>query len=419
MDSKERNYIAYGLIDEVLRKGAYSTLELSKRIMMLPTEHDRAFVTRLFYGVLSKNITLEYILQKLANKPPKKSVATIFKMGAYMLLYMSEPDYAVTDGMVDLTKRIGKKEVSGFINALLRKVKSVEFPIDSGNVSQDYSVNYSCPKWIVEMIIRDYGKDFAKKFLSYTSNEKTHIRANLSQISTEELAQKLQGVERTKSGFYLTANEMQSLNKNEYFIQSLSSCIATEYYAHGVNENSNVLDLCSAPGGKAVYLAQLTSANITACDIHPHRVDLINNYAKIAGVNITVRTNDATKFNLDFEQKFDTVICDVPCSGLGVMFSKPDILINKTQDDIVSLTKLQKQILATAQRYVKSKGVLCYSTCTITKAENEEIIDDFLQEHTNFEIEKCTQKYENGYVKLFPHTDNSDGFFVVRLRRKD
>ena len=101
------------------------------------------------------------------------------------------------------------------------------------------------------------------------------------------------------------------------------------------------------------------------------------------------------------------------------MFSKPDILINKTQDDIVSLTKLQKQILATAQRYVKSKGVLCYSTCTITKAENEEIIDDFLQEHTNFEIEKCTQKYENGYVKLFPHTDNSDGFFVVRLRRKD
>lgn len=174
------------------------------------------------------------------------------------------------------------------------------------------------------------------------------------------------------------------------------------------------------PGGKAVYLAQL-GADVTACDIHPHRVKLIESYAKRMGVKLKAEVSDALKYRSDFSEKFNCVVCDVPCSGIGVMFSKPDVIINRKEGDVGALSALQYSILTTAAAYVADGGQLNYSTCTVFKEENEDIINRFLNENSNFILEKAACAHVSadgdGFVRLFPKTHNCDGFFVAKLRR--
>ena len=182
------------------------------------------------------------------------------------------------------------------------------------------------------------------------------------------------------------------------------------------------MDLCAAPGGKAVYAATLIGADVTACDIHPHRVELIKSYAKSAGVKINAIQNDATVFKPSFESAFDCVICDVPCSGVGVIKNKPDVMLNRKEEDLRSLAELQYKIISTAARYVKPSGTLCYSTCTVFKEENEDVANRFLSENPDFEnlsagCEKA-QACTDGYVRLYPQTHGCDGFFVAKFRRK-
>lgn len=423
MEAKERSYVAYGLLDEVLRKGAYSSIELNKKLNALDDERDKAFVTRLFYGVLSKNTQLEYILSRLTTKRPKPAPTLAIKMGAYMLLYMDVPDYAVINTQVDLVKRLGKKEVSGFVNAVLRKVKTVTLPLKSGNKIKDISVNYSCPEWIVKLLVKDYGADFTTAYLSAKLPEKTHIRANLNVISDDEFKKKYPQLEQSTYGLYASKNELNKIPSKEYIIQSLSSCYAVRYFASGLTSDDSVLDLCSAPGGKAVQLRQLTGASVLACDIHPHRVELIKAYAKKTGTTLQTAVNDATAVNNEWIEKFDSVICDVPCSGLGVIFSKPDIMLSRSSEDISALSEMQLSILSTASKYVKKGGTLCYSTCTVTKKENEGVIKAFLAKNSNFSVETAqienASADENGYLKLYPQTHGCDGFFVVKLRRNE
>ncbi len=419
MEAIERSLIAYGLLDDVLRKGAYSSIELNKTLSTLKDERDKAYVTKLFYGVLSKNIQLEYYLSRLIQKRPKPAAALIIKMGAYMLNFMDAPDYAVINTLVELIKRLGKRELSGFINAVLRRVKTVELPPLDSNAIKDISVNFSCPEWIVKVLVDENGVKFAKDYLGADLPEKTHIRANLNILSHAQLAEKLPYAEQTNYGFFVTHAQMKELNSSEYVIQSLSSCIAANYYAEGLANDSKVLDLCAAPGGKSVYLRQLTGASVTACDLHAHRVSLIRSYAKKTGTNISVMQNDATVYKEEFFESFDAVICDVPCSGLGVLFSKPDVLLSKTPEDLLSLSRLQGKILSVAAKYVKKGGALLYSTCTVTKTENECVVEAFLNQNNDFVLEKGKIADEKGYVKLYPQTHGCDGFFVAKLRRKN
>lgn len=418
MEAIERSYIAFGLLDEVLRKGAYSSIELNKTLNGIKDERDKAFITRLFYGVLSKNEQLEYYLSSLTNKRPKPAVALIIKMGAYMLRYMDAPDYAVISTLVELTKKVGKKELSGFVNAVLRRVNTVQLPPKESNKVKDISVNYSCPEWIVKLLCADYGAKFAKEYLSAKLPDKTHIRPNLNKITLDELAKSLPDAERSEYGIFVTHAQLKSIKKENYIIQSLSSCMAVNYYAEGISENSKVLDLCSAPGGKAVYLRQLTGAEVTACDIHEHRVNLIKSYAKNTGTELAVMQNDATVYRKEFNEAYDTVICDVPCSGLGVIYSKPDIMLTRKPEDISSISRLQLEILNTASKYVKKGGTLCYSTCTVVKAENDGVVNEFLKNNLNFTVEEG-KNAENGYLRIFPHIHGADGFFVVKLRRNE
>ncbi len=411
MTNAERNLITANALLEVYRQGAYSSLTLNKVLSSLEKQ-DKAYVTRLFYGVLSKDIQLNYILSKLTQKPPKPVVRVVIKMGLYMLRYMNMPAYSVIDNQVELTKKLGKRELAGFVNAVLRKNDSVVLPIKTGNFVFDTSVNFSAPQWLVELLVKDYGEDFTTRFFSAKMDERTHIRSNPDKITSEDFEKILSSYERTDCGYYVLHSALKNIPPALYTIQSRSSILACKRYCEGEREGIEVLDTCAAPGGKSVLIAQILKAKVTACDIHEHRVNLINSYANRMGVKVNAIVNDATKKNPALVNGFSLVVCDAPCSGIGVIHSKPDILLNRKKEDIEELVALQKQILETSSAFVKKSGALCYSTCTIVKEENEGVVEEFLSKHPEFSL-------EGDYLRLYPQEDGCDGFFVAKMRRND
>ena len=410
--------IIYELLLKVFN-GGYSGIVLNE--MLESIQKDKAYITRVFYGVLEKNTQLDYIVEKLTTRRPKKPALIILKIGLYLLRYSDTPTHAAIDKTVDLARQIGKHDLKGFINAVLRK--SVDFKLETKSMS----VNLSVPDWIIQRLKKHYDDEFIKKILA-PIDYRTHIRSN-----------KALSFEKTELGYLVTKEQLDTLNHNDYAIMSLSSMLAVKHYISDFKKNDsiNVLDLCAAPGGKAIYLKELLpNAKVIACDIHPHRLDLIKSYAKKMSADIEVRQNDATVFNpnlypsmrwnaanlppssrgvsnahdeaIQSEVGFDLVICDVPCSGLGVK-QKPDVFINRKQEDIPVLNKLQSDIITTASKYIKAGGVLCYSTCTILKEENEDIVKKFLSGNSDFKLEKM--------LNLHPQDHNSDGFFVARMLR--
>lgn len=422
MESNERELICYNLLCDVFIEGAYSSLQLNNALSLVKDEKDRAYITNLFYGVLEKNVQFDYMIRKLADKKPKMSIELLIKMGLYRIRYMSIPSYAAVNEIVNLTKRIGKSGVSGFVNAVLRHSDKVTFPEEDGG--EEYlSVVYSVPLWICEKLVSEYGYDFTKSFLACENNRLIHIRNNGRLIDRPKFEKMLSdGYISTEFGYYVRHNQLKTLDKCYYTVQSLSSMIAVNCYVQGIeNKAPVVLDLCGAPGGKSVYLEELIEgADIYCCDLHPHRVELIKKYVRRMKSNVKVILGDATVIFPEWVNKCDIVICDVPCSGLGVYKSKPDILFNKKPRDIETVQKVQKNILENARNYVKVGGVLCYSTCTILKEENENNISEFLKNNPQFELDKIDSKYASGdgMVHLFPQeNDGIDGFFVARMRR--
>jgi len=278
---------------------------------------------------------------------------------------------------------------------------------------------------------------FVEKLLLHESSAETHIRVNKKNISDLAFRKKYPTIAKNKSelGYYVTHNVeksgLQRVEQSEYVIQSLASMRAVHKYLEPICSGDkkstdadtradkevnkytpkNILDLCAAPGGKSIYLKELLpSAKIIACDIHDHRVELIKKYADSVGVKINVQKNDATVFNPEFENQFDLVICDAPCTGIGIAAKKPEILWNRKESDITELQKLQLRILSTAQRYVKDGGRLSYSTCSLFKAENEIVANRFLKAHSNFTQDGLP-------LTLFPHIDHCDGFFAINFRK--
>ncbi|MCL2370138.1 MAG: methyltransferase domain-containing protein [Firmicutes bacterium] len=389
----------YDILKEVYVGGAYAGIALDNALKTIDDERDKAYITRVFYGVIEESVRSDYVISKLCAKKPKTAIVIILKIGLYCLNNMDMPDYAVVNNCVELTKAIGKKELSGFVNATLKKAKTIELS------DNDLSIKYSYPKWIIDMLIKDYGVEFAEAFVKFKSDTLTHIRA-----TTGHNAELFANLTKSKLGYYATGNQLAKLPPKSYFVQSLASMTVCRTLD---NDNpSNILDLCSAPGGKAVYLKQLhPNAEITACDIHPHRLDLIRLYAGKAGVTLKIVHNDATVLEEKWLDSFDAVMCDVPCSGLGVAGQKPDILLNRKPEDIANFAKTQSKILRTAGKCVKVGGHIVYSTCTVLKKENEQVVDAFLRENKTFEK-------SGEYIKLFPHIDNTDGFFIAKLVRK-
>lgn len=423
MTSLERQKIIYDALCKVYKDGAYSQIQLDEALSVDGlSQEDKAYITAYFYGVIEKDTALEYFIGKLSAKRPKPAIVVLLKMGIYGARYSQTPLYAVIDNTVTLCKEVGKKEVSGFVNAVLRKCKECPLP-DKKDKALYLSVLASVPTWLAKAMIVDYGEEKATAILTTSLLTDTHIRLNYDKITDEEFEKKVTTFTKSKYGYYVKPEVFKKLKPDEFTPMSLASMIATTCYKSLIKDGARVLDTCSAPGGKSVYLSSLGNFSITACDIHPHRVELIKKYAKRMGARLDdVIVNDATILKEEWQNTFDAVICDAPCSGIGVISSKPDILLNRKEEDIVELAKLQLKILTTSAKYLKEDGVLFYSTCTVLRRENDNVVKNFLSINPDFEVVKIevdgVSSDKRNYVRLLPSENGTDGFFIVALKRK-
>ena len=420
-----KNYIlfSYQALSSIYKDGAYSTIALNELLPYLDN-HDKAIVTKTVYGVIEHNEEFSYMLKKLCKKSPRPSVRICLRIGMYYLKYMdSIPDYAVVNEIVELTKTV-KKEQAGFVNATLKAYKKVMNDLPDG--MEGLGIAYNIPLWLLDEYIKEYGLDKTAEIFS-NKNKHTHVRLNLNRITELEfesvLAERKVNYQKTIYGYLIEstgvfANEIKRglLTPMALNSQTICKVLVPD------KAKSDVLDLCSAPGGKAVYIAE-NNPDITvyAVDIHEHRVNLIKDYAHRMGVtNIVANVWDSTILNNEWINKFDYVLLDVPCSGVGVLNGNPDIILNRTKEDLIAISRTQHNLIEVAQNYVKIGGRTVYSTCSNLKIENEQVVKAFLKKHTNFELENTEVLPDNASYYTFTNDKNgNDGFFVANLRRKE
>ena len=407
-------YDCYNVLSKVYSDGAYIKQALNGTQV---EERNRSAITKICYGVLDRDIELDYILQVFCTKKPKQAVKTLLKIGLYAIKYLNTPPHAVTDTLVTLCKKMGKGGVSGFINAVLRNYlrKGVEIP--NGDDVKSISIRYSCPEFLVKKLLKTYGVDSAKKILSY-DEEDTYLRFEtdgedyLKSIGANYKTTPFKNLYSVKN-FRLDGGFYEGI----YTYQSIGSVAICSVASGG----KKLLDCCSAPGGKAVLLSSIYDS-VTACDIHEHRVNLIKSYAtRMNKDNITAIVKDASVFNAEFENNFDTVLADVPCSGTGVIKQNPDIKLNRTGESIKALTDLQFKILNNVSKYVKVGGELIYSTCSVLSEENDGVIEKFIEQNGEFEVQKIDCKLNGMSTKFgmqfLPNLSMGAGFYVCKLKK--
>ncbi|MDE6372480.1 MAG: hypothetical protein K2L61_02940, partial [Clostridia bacterium] len=306
-----------------------------------------------------------------------------------------------------------KRQLEGFVNSTLKNFDASQISLPKDKV-EALSVETSVPLWLVKVYCKQYGFDIAKGFMSVDTFTKEHIRPNLRRQTLDELksmldAQNIAYEESLAGGLFVDNNAcIKSLNERGFLTyQSMTSMLAAQ--AMEVKDGENILDNCSAPGGKAIYMSELADVVITACDIHEHRLQLICDYInRMHDKNITVQYNDGAIFNPDFVNRFDKTLCDAPCSGLGVVGKKADIYLTASMEKCQQLAALQYEILCNASKYTKHRIV--YSTCTTLREENYNIVGKFVKENKDWQVVKSQQ--------YLPDGKGQDGFFIAVLDRR-
>lgn len=417
---------AYKILSKVYQDGTYSNMAfLGERVSDMST--------RLVYGTLEENVKIDYILSQLIEKKPQKSVLTLLKIGTYALLNLTDvPKFAIVSECVEVAKSNGKGGASGFINAVLKKVADGKYSLPKESYENYLSVTYSKPQWFCDKLEKQYGKEVTRNILSAKSTTLEHIRIN-SRMATEsdvEFLLKKNKTDFKKSdvgGYIVKANDTvrHMFDKGLVTFQSPSSILAVK--ALGVTDGAQILDICSAPGGKAVYMSELCPhGKVIACDLYAHRVALIQKYKnRMHTPNVKAVQADACVLNDEWKNTFDFVLCDAPCSCLGTFKKHPDVFLNKDESCISELAATQRQILENAAKYLKVGGAMVYSTCTLFKEENENVVQDFLETNVDFVLEHISGlekidggKYldNKGMIQILPH-DEYDGFFIAKIRR--
>ncbi len=413
-------------------------------------KQDRAFITRICEGSLERIITIDYIINqysKLKVKKMKPLIRSLLRISVYQIKYMDRsPDFAICNEAVKIAKKRGFKNLSGFINGILRNIirspEKVIFPDEQKNRDLYLSVKYSAPQWMVKQFIKQYDYPTAKAMLEDSLKEKpTSIRCNLNKTSIENLKTQLKdkGV-KVADGSYLpyalkisqydSIDQLETFQKGYFSVQDESSMLVSEIAKPDIEAKAAlVVDTCAAPGGKSTHIAEKLDkiGQILSRDLSNKKVDLIAENAHRLGLkNLITQVFDATKLDESIIDKADIVIADVPCSGLGVIAKKPDIKYNMSENQQKELVILQRRILETVHKYVKPGGTLIYSTCTVNKDENIGNVEWFL-EHFQFKLESIDQflhdklkseTTKEGYLTLLPGVHESDGFFIARLKRE-
>lgn len=419
-------------------KNAYSNLALDGALQKSSyTPKEKAFISRLFYGVIERRITLDYIISLYSTKPLQKldgAVLTVLRMGVYQIVFMdSVPDNAAVNESVELVKQLGKSSAASFVNAVLRNfIRSGKtYALPNGSAKR-ISVEYSCPEELAARFTAQYGEKRTAEFLEASLRpHKLYLRVNNTKISADKLIELFAETGIGARKCYVDENCIEadsfgSVESNDlfmegyYHVQDLSSqlcCMALD-----PKKNDRILDICAAPGGKTFTIAEMTGdeCKLYSCDLHSKRVELIRSSAeRLRLKSITPLQNDAKVFNSDLGV-FDKILCDVPCSGLGVIRSKPEIKYTDLSN-IAGLPKVQYDILCTASEYLKPGGELVYSTCTVLKEENDDVIDRFLNEHSNFEkscfLGRLGEPFGSYKTVMFAGKYDCEGFFISKIRR--
>ena len=419
IEVNEKEQYSHLVIREVL--GKYQYLE----------KQERAFLTRLAEGTMEHLLEMDYIIDsfsKVKVKKMKPLIRNLLRMSVYQIQYMDAiPNAAVCNEAVKLAKKRGFAQLRGFVNGVLRSiardVHKLQYPDERLEPLRYLEVNYSMPEWIARQWVKDYGYEKAKAICeSFFVERPITIRTNITKISPERLKIRLEeeGVRVTEveglsyafaiEGFdYLRS--LGSFQEGLFYVQDISSMMVAQ--AAAPQRGEYIIDVCAAPGGKSSHLAELLGGTgmVEARDLTEYKVSLIEENIERHGLsNMQAVQMDATVYDEASKEKADILICDLPCSGLGVMGKKTDIRYKMTSQKQADLVKLQRQILDTVHTYVRPGGTLIYSTCTIHRGENEENVAWFLKKYPDFTLISKEQ--------MFPGDVYHDGFFIAKLERK-
>ena len=422
-NSTNTRELALDMLLAIDRDGQYSHLVLRDVLdkYQYLSKQERAFLTRLTEGTVERMLTLDYVIDQFSKTKVKKMkplIRELMRLSVYQIMYMDGvPDAAVCNEAVKLARKRGFSGLSGFVNGVLRSVargwKDVAF--------QNESVRYSVPEWIIDGWNADYGRDVTEKMLeAFMQPAKITVRTNTQKCTPEELKDRLsqegvtvEAIEGISYAFALSGFDylagLGSFQDGWFYVQDISSM--TVAHAADPKKGDYIIDVCAAPGGKSSHLAELLdgSGMVEARDLTEYKVGLIEeNILRHDLHNMKAVQQDATLFDEASVEKADILICDLPCSGLGVIGRKSDIRYKMTAEKAHDLAVLQQEMLDTVWKYVKRGGKLIYSTCTIHKEENEDNVAAFLQKHPQFTLVEQRQ--------IFP-MEGSDGFFVAKMIR--
>ena len=407
-------------LNDIFYNGTYSNLAVKDMMKKCHgmDKTEKSFFTNLVYGVVSHHYSLEYVISQYSKIKVKKLaryVKIILEMGIYQLMYLDKvPTSAAVNESVKLAKKYCKSGSDRFINAILRTVSREGCTLPDDNLA----VKYSFSSEMTVLFTEQFGYDFAEQLMQALNIPPVvTLRPNTLKTDADGLSSSLShmGIDNKVTDYGLLETDGFDVADNALYLDGLFTPQDRGAYTASVvlapQSGETVIDMCSAPGGKTTHIAELMgdNGNILAFDIHPHKIKLIDASAKRLSItSIKADVMDASIPNDKLLKSADRVLCDVPCSGWGIIRRKPDIKLSHT--DLDELYTIQEKILDNGAKYVKQGGCLVYSTCTVNKKENEERIADFLREHKDF-----VKKYEKTF---YPHIDGCDGFYVCRLDKK-
>ena len=440
--------LALGILLEVSAGGEYSHIALRNVLdkYQYLEKQERAFLTRLVEGTLERRIELDYIIDQFSSVKVRKQkpvIRELLRMSVYQLKYMdSVPDSAVCNEAVKLAQKKGFRQLKGFVNGVLRNIArnlgEVKLPSEKEPVRY-LSVRYSMPEWMVKEWLTLYGREQTETMLAaFYEKAPLTIRVNKNRISPAELKVRLEAQNiRVQAAPYIDGalqiegfdylGGLPEFREGLFQVQDVSSMLAVEIA--GVKTGDHCIDVCAAPGGKSLYLAEKAgeTGGVDARDLTDYKAEMIRDNAERLGVtNVTVSVKDACVYDEASKEKADVLLADLPCSGLGVLSKKTDLKYRMSKEQQQELQELQRKILSTAEAYVKPGGTLVYSTCTINRGENEENVRWFLS-HFPYEavsLDDCLPKElrsettKQGYLQLLPGVHQCDGFFIAKFRRK-
>jgi 16S rRNA (cytosine967-C5)-methyltransferase len=437
--------LAIKILNRIQNEGAYSTLAVKKALEDKSERKDSGFIRELVYGVLENQRLIDEIVKESSSVKIRKIhpiILIILRTAIYQLLFMDTvPESAIVNEAVNLAKKYGHRGTTGFVNGLLRGVSSKKAYFKSEEyMSQEceLGIRYSHPDYLVALWRTQYGLEFTKDLLKANNSVPPFtIRNNTLKIDSTDLISILEaeGCE-TEPGKYSkdciiiknprSMTRLSAYTDGLFTIQDEASMLVTEVL--NAQKDSLILDVCSAPGGKATHIAQWIGdkGTIIARDIYPHKLKLIEELSLRLGIkSIKSEIWDAKEPDDKLKYKVDYCLVDAPCSGLGLIRRKPDIKWTRTSEELIELSRLQTIILKTASNYIKPGGTLVYSTCTINRQENLDVITNFLRESTDFRLVpielangvKISATQDSGYLELYPNIHGTDGFFMAKMVR--